>query len=145
MAQIKCVCISTERKTSANNIHECQAALDGLAGDIHQGQGPRQVSMLPLDAVETFFSENNESIRYGRFGENLVIDGLDWPSLRVGDLLRADTVLLKIVRLGAGGPKSDAYKGKKVCAPMEKKFIFCQILQEGTLREGMAIAKEEQS
>lgn len=145
MAQIKCVCISTERKTSAQNIHECRAALDGLAGDIHQGQGPRQVSMLPLDAVQTFFSENSTSIRYGRFGENLVIDGLDWPSLQVGDLLRADTVLLKIIRLGAGGPKSDAYKGKKVCTPMKKKFIFCQILQEGTLREGMEIAKEDQS
>lgn len=144
MAQIRCVCISTARKTSAQNIHECRAALDGLAGDIHQGQGPRQVSMLPLDAVQTYFSKNNESIQYGRFGENLVVDGLDWPSLQVGDLLRADTVLLRLIRLGAGGPKSDTYKGKKVCAPMEKDFIFCQILQEGTLCEGMEIIKEEQ-
>ena len=143
MAQIKCVCISTKRKTSAQNIHQCQAALGGLSGDIHQGMGDRQVSMLPMDAVEAYFTKKGDPIQYGRFGENLVVEGLDREHLQEGDLLRAGTVLLKIVRLGAGGPKSDAYKGEKVCAPMEKHFIFCKILQEGLLQEGMDMAKEE--
>lgn len=143
MAQIKCVCISTERKTSAEDIHQCQAALDGLAGDIHKGHGPRHVSMLPMDAVQTYFTEKGTPIQYGRFGENLVVEGLDWEHLQEGDRLRAGNVQLEIIRLGAGGPKSDAYKGKKVCAPMERYFIFCKILQEGTLQEGMDITKEE--
>lgn len=143
MARIRCVCISTKRKTSAENIHQCQATLEGLEGDIHQGHGHRHVSMLPLDAVQSYFSEKETPIHYGRFGENLVVEGLEWAHLQEGDLLRAGTVLLKIVRLGAGGPKSDAYKGEKVCAPMERYFIFCKILHEGTLCEGMDIAKEE--
>lgn len=143
MAQIKCVCISTKRKTSAENIRQCQATLEGLAGDIHQGHGHRHVSMLPLDVVQAYFTEKGSPIQYGRFGENLVVEGLGWEDLQEGDLLRAETVRLEIVRLGAGGPKSDAYKGEKVCAPMERYFIFCKILQEGTLREGMDIAKEE--
>ncbi len=143
MAQIKCVCISTERKTSAKDIRRCQAALDGLAGDIHQGKGVRQISLLPMDCVYTYFTEKGEPIQYGRFGENLVIGGLDWDALQEGDLLRAGTALLEIIRIGAGGPKSDAYKGEKVCAPMEKLFVFCKILQEGMLQEGMEIVKED--
>lgn len=143
MAQIKCVCISTKRKTSAENIHQCQAALDGLEGDIHKGHSDRHVSMLPMDAVQTYFAEKGESIQYGRFGENLVVEGMEWTHLQEGDLLRTGTVQLEVIRLGAGGPKSDAYKGEKICAPMEKLFIFCKILQEGTLREGMDIAKED--
>lgn len=142
MAQIKCVCISTKRKTSAQNIHQCQAALDGLSGDVHQGMGERQVSMLPMDAVEAYSAEKGTPIQYGRFGENLVVEGLDWDSIQKDDLLRIGHVLLKVVRLGAGGPKSEAYKGEKVCAPMEKQFIFCKILQEGLLQEGMDIVKE---
>lgn len=33
MAKILCVCISKERKTSSQNIHECEATLQGLVGD----------------------------------------------------------------------------------------------------------------
>ena len=117
--------------------------MDGLDGDIHQGKGPRQISLLPMAQVSAYFAEKGEPIQYGRFGENLVVDGLNWGTLREGDFLRAGSVLLEIIRIGAGGPKSDAYKGEKVCAPMEKLFIFCKILQEGMLREGMEITKEE--
>lgn len=143
MARIQCICISTERKTSAKNIRQCRACIDGLDGDIHQGKGLRQISLLPMDQVSAYFAEKGASIQYGRFGENLVIDGLDWETLQEGDLLRAGCVLLEIIRIGAGGPKSDAYKGEKVCAPMEKLFIFCKILQEGMLQEGMEITKED--
>ena len=34
MAKILCVCISKERKTSSQNIHECEADLQGLVGDV---------------------------------------------------------------------------------------------------------------
>ena len=38
MAKILCVCISKERKTSSQNIHECEADLQGLVGDVHYGR-----------------------------------------------------------------------------------------------------------
>ena len=51
-------------------------------------------------------------------------------------------VLLEVVRIGAGGPASDAYKGEKVCTPMEPWFVFCQILEAGRLREGEIILQQ---
>ncbi len=143
MGIVKYVCISTERKKSAKNVHQCQAKCEGIVGDVHYGKGEKQVSLLPLERVGPYFAARKEPILPGRFGENLLTKGLDWESIQVGDWLRAGEVFLEVVRLGAGGPASDAYQGEKVCSPMEEFFIFCKILQEGTLKEDIPIAKEE--
>lgn len=143
MAQIKCVCISTRRKSSAENVHQCQATLKGLEGDIHFGMGEKQVSLLPMEQVGKYFAGRGEDVLYGRFGENLVVEGLRWDELRKGDRLRTEDVLLEIVRIGAGGPASDSYRGEKVCSPMEEFFVFCKILKEGMLREEAAIREEK--
>ena len=56
MAKILCVCISKERKTCSQNIHECEADLQGLVGDVHYGMGRRnQVSLLPYEKVKEYF------------------------------------------------------------------------------------------
>lgn len=141
MALIKCVCISNRRKSSAENVHQCMATREGLMGDIHFGMGEKQVSLLPAKQVEAYFADRREEVLYGRFGENLVVEGLDWDDLREGDRFRLNEVILEIVRIGAGGPESDAYQGEKVCTPMEEFFVFCKILQEGMLKEGITIFK----
>ena len=140
MAKILCVCISKERKTSSQNIHECEATLQGLVGDVHYGMGGRrQVTLLPYEIVKPYFDEAGESVRYGRFGENLLVEGLDWNAIVEGSRFRCGDVLLGAVKIGAGGPASDAYKGEKVCSPMEPWFVFCQIIEAGKLREGEEI------
>ena len=140
MARILCVCISKERKTSSQNIHECEADLQGLVGDVHYGMGERrQVTLLPYEKVKPYFDETGQPVRYGRFGENLLTEGLDWNVIEEGSRFRCGDVLLEVVRIGAGGPASDAYKGEKVCSPMELWFIFCQIIEPGILKEGAEI------
>ena len=56
-----------------------------------------------------------------------------------GSRFRCGDVLLEAVKIGAGGLASDAYKGEKVCSPMEPWFVFCQIIEAGKLREGEEI------
>ena len=143
MAKILCVCISKERKTCSQNIHECEADLQGLVGDVHYGMGGRkQVSLLPYEKVKEYFEQSEEDFRYGRFGENLLVEGINWNSIAEGNRFRCGDVLLEAVRIGAGGPASDAYKGEKVCTPMEPWFVFCQILEAGRLREGEIILQQ---
>lgn len=138
MGILKCVCISKERKTSAQNVRRCQAKTEGLVGDVHYGFDKKQVSLLPYEIVKTYFEERNEEILYGRFGENLVADGIDWEAIRPGSRIRCGQVVLQVEKIGAGGPASDAYKGKKVCTPMEPYFVFCKVLEEGFLEEETA-------
>ena len=140
MAKILCVCISKERKTCSQNIHECEADIQGLVGDVHYGMGGRrQVTLLPYEKVKPYFDETGQPVSYGRFGENLLTEGLDWNVIEEGSRFRCGDVLLEVVRIGAGGPASDAYKGEKVCSPMEPWFIFCQIIEPGILKEGAEI------
>lgn len=144
MGIIKCVCVSTRRKSAAQNIHTCQVKEQGLVGDIHYGMGRKpSVSMLPYEEVRDFFEQQGQEILYGRFGENLVVEGLEWEGLAIGDLLYSSDVVLEVVRIGAGGPASEVYKGEKVCAPMEPHFVFCRVRQEGILAEDSEIRKQE--
>ena len=142
MGILKCVCIRRERKTSAQNVHRCSVTLDGLVGDIHYGFEKKQVSILPYDKIKAYFDAAGTGICYGRFGENLVAEGIDWEKICPGDSLRCGDIVLGVVKIGAGGPASDAYKGEKVCSPMEPDFVFCKVLQEGTLQENDKIYLE---
>ena len=68
MAKILCVCISKERKTSSQNIHECEATLQGLVGDVHYGMGGRrQVTLLPYEKVKPYFDETGEACQVWTF------------------------------------------------------------------------------
>ena len=139
---IRGVCIDRQRKARAERVHVCTAVVQGLEGDVHCGRGERQVSLLPAEQTAAWFRGRQEEIRFGWFGENLTVEGLDWGSMREGRRLRSGDVLLEIVKVGAGGPASDAYQGEKVCAPMEKWFVFCRILTPGILREDTQIGWE---
>lgn len=141
MGTLKCVCVSKERKTSARSVRQCRADKDGLVGDIHYGFDKKQVSLLPYDRVKAYFDETGSEICYGRFGENLVAEGIEWAGIHLGDRFCCGDVVLEVVKTGAGGPASDAYKGKKVCSPMEPDFVFCRVLQGGILAEGQKIKK----
>ncbi|MDO5424590.1 MAG: MOSC domain-containing protein [Eubacteriales bacterium] len=144
MGCVRGVCISKARKTSAERVGRCMAEEKGLVGDIHYGFGDKQVSLLPYDRVKGYFEEAGEAVRFGRFGENLVAEGIDWDEIRVGSRFVCGEALLEVVKIGAGGPASEAYKGEKVCTPMEPYFVFCKVIKGGELREGSPIQKEEE-
>ena len=101
MAKILCVCISKERKTCSQNIHECEADLQGLVGDVHYGMGGRkQVSLLPYEKVKEYFEQSEEEFRYGRFGENLLVEGINWISIAEGNRFRCGDVVLELTQIG---------------------------------------------
>lgn len=135
MGILKCVCISSERKTSARSVGHCSVTLDGLVGDVHYGYEKKQVSLLPYDRIKSYFDETGAEICYGRFGENLVVEGIDWDGICPGDCFGCRDAVLEVVKIGAGGPASDAYKGEKVCSPMEPYFVFCKVRKGGELQE----------
>ena len=96
MAKILCVCISKERKTCSQNIHECEADLQGLVGDVHYGMGGRkQVSLLPYEKVKEYFEQSEEEFRCGRFGENLLVEGINWNSIAEGNRFRVEMYFWK--------------------------------------------------
>ncbi len=128
------IAISKEWKAMGKPVSECEICKEGLVGDIHYGSRKSPVTILPYERVQDYFADQDEELWCGRFGENLLVEGLDWDSLEIGTRLTFGDVILEIERISAGGPKSEAYKGFKVCSPMEPWFLFCRVVQGGWIR-----------
>lgn len=142
MGILKCVCISKQEHQSAKNIHQNNVTPSGLSGDIHCGNGVKQISMLPYEVVKYFFEQKNEPICYGRFGENLVVEGLDWSDIHVGDKFRCEDVMLEVSKIGAQWEGMEEFTEETVCSPMEEFFVFCRVKHAGILTEGEPIYKD---
>ncbi|MCB5598977.1 MOSC domain-containing protein, partial [Thomasclavelia ramosa] len=55
----------------------------GIEGDAHAGKWHRQVSLLSFDKIEDFRARGAE-VEDGAFGENLVVQGIDFATLPIG-------------------------------------------------------------
>ena len=141
MSILICVCVSTEKEDRAKNIHQANVVPSGISGDMHCGSGKKQVSMLPYEKVKEYFEAKNEPVCYGRFGENLVVEGLDWSEIQVGDKFRCEDVLLEVTQIGSSMPEMKGASNETVCAPMKQWFVFCKVKHVGILTEGEQFIK----
>ena len=104
-------------------------------GDAHAGHWHRQVSLLSYDKVEEF-NKRGADVKDGAFGENLVVEGLDFRSLPVGTRLYAGDVVLEMTQIGKECHSHCAiYKRMGECI-MPREGVFAEVLQEGVIRPG---------
>ncbi len=100
---VKAVCISVKKGTQKRAVEQARLiAGHGIDGDAHAGKWHRQVSFLSGDRVEEF-KARGAKVGDGAFGENLVVDGIDFKSLPVGSIIRVGGADLG----GAGLPNSN--------------------------------------
>jgi len=71
----------------------------GIEGDAHAGPGDRQVSILPVESIEAF-RRAGADVSFGDFGENLVVEGIDFGAIGIGTTIEAGTALLSLARIG---------------------------------------------
>ena len=97
---VKAICISDKRGIEKRAIEEGHFLVDfGIEGDAHAGHWHRQVSLLSYDKVMAF-NERGANVIDGAFGENLVVEGIDFRSLPVGTRLYAGDVQLEMTQIG---------------------------------------------
>ncbi len=96
--RVRAVCVSRARGTEKQAVPEGHFLVDfGIQGDAHAGNWHRQVSLLSYDKVEAF-NQRGAGVADGAFGENLVVEGIDFASLPVGTILCAGTVQLEMTQ-----------------------------------------------
>ncbi|MFR2645043.1 MAG: MOSC domain-containing protein [Blautia coccoides] len=116
--------------------------LQGLVGDVHYGMGGRkQVSLLPYEKVKEYFEQSEEEFRYGRFGENLLVEGIDWNSI-AEEQISLWRCTSGSSQDGAGGPASDAIREKRYARPWNPGLYSVRFLEAGRLREGEIILQQ---
>jgi MOSC domain-containing protein YiiM len=117
----------------------------GLAGDAQRqrfhGGANRAVCILSVAEVRSIERDGVRGLVPGSFGENLLIDGLDFGALRPGDRLAiGDEVVIEVhgVREPCG-----------TLRPLDRRFpdlmagrsgFVCKVVREGRVANGDAVA-----
>ena len=91
-ATVKAVCISRAKGTPKEPVPHIDLIEDyGIEGDAHAGKWHRQVSLLSYETIENFKAEMagaSPLVTDGSFGENIIIEGIDFKNLSVGTKLQ---------------------------------------------------------
>lgn len=107
----------------------------GLDGDAHAGDWHRQVSLLSADEIAAF-NARGADVAPGAFGENLVVEGIDFRTLPVGTLLRCGDVLLEVTQIGKACHHHCAIFHKMGDCIMPREGIFARVLEGGCIAVG---------
>jgi len=142
MGTVRAVCISTEKGTAKRDVGRAELVEQhGLKGDAHAGNGPRQVSLLSLQKIETFRA-TGAKVEYGDFGENIVADGIDFASLPIGARLRCGEVLMEMTQIGKECHNRCAIFHHIGDCIMPREGVFAIVLRGGTIQTGDEINAE---
>lgn len=133
---VKAICISDIRGIEKHTIPEGHFIPDfGIEGDAHAGKWHRQVSLLSYDKVKAF-NERGANVGDGAFGENLVVEGLDFRNLPVGTTFYAGTAVLRMTQIGKECHSHCAIYQRMGECIMPREGVFAEVIKEGIIRPG---------
>lgn len=137
MGKIVAVCMSEARGTEKKNIGRATLRADwGLKGDAHAGDWHRQVSLLSYDKVQEF-NARGAGVTDGAFGENLLVEGIDFRSLPVGTRLLCGDAVLEITQIGKECHHGCAIRQRVGDCIMPREGVFARVIRGGTVETGM--------
>lgn len=137
MPTITAVCISPERGTQKVNVkHGTLIENWGLKDDAHAGNWHRQVSLLSADKVKEF-NEKGANVDDGAFGENILVEGIDFASLPVGTCLRCGEAVLEITQIGKECHHDCVIRQRVGDCIMPRQGVFAKVLHGGDISVGM--------
>ena len=101
-AVVHSINISTQGGVPKLPINKAQIKFEGVGGDFNKFRtekknsiGTRAVTLFSLEQIEKLKSEGH-SIDVGTTGENITIEGVDWPSLEVGDRMMIGEAMIEL-------------------------------------------------
>ena len=130
------VCVSREKGTQKQNVGSAHFIEDfGIEGDAHAGKWHRQVSLLSGEKIDAFRAKGAE-VEDGAFGENLVVEGIDFAKLPVGTRFRCGEVVLELTQIGKECHNGCAIFQKMGECIMPREGVFTRVLKGGKVSVG---------
>lgn len=135
MGKVIAVCISEIKGVQKRNIHTANVIENfGIKNDAHAGNWHRQVSLLSYDKIEEF-KARGAVVDDGAFGENLVVQGIDFRNCPIGTQFRCNDVILELTQIGKECHSGCAiYKAMGDCI-MPREGVFTRVLHGGVISE----------
>lgn len=136
MGKVIAVNISEKKGTKKKNIHSVKIIEGfGLENDAHGGDWHRQVSLLSFDKIEAFRAKG-ATVEDGDFGENLVVEGIDFKNLPIGTRLKCNDVVLEMTQIGKECHHGcEIFKAMGDCI-MPREGVFAKVINGGVISEG---------
>jgi molybdenum cofactor synthesis domain-containing protein len=145
MGKVLAVCASPGKGTAKRDVGKAELiAGHGIASDAHADPWHRQVSLLSFNKIEDFRAKG-AVVENGAFGENLVVEGIDFRKLPVGTVLECAGALLEITQIGKECHGHCAiYEAMGDCI-MPREGAFAKVLRGGFISAGdeMKTVKKE--
>ena len=136
MGKVLAVCLSSKKGTAKQNAGKAEFVIDiGLAGDAHAGSGHRQVSLISHEKIEAFRAKGAK-VEDGAFGENLVVEGIDFRGLPVGTILECNDVILEITQIGKECHSRCAIFDLMGDCIMPREGVFARVVHGGFISVG---------
>lgn len=136
MGKVDAVCISEKKGTQKINI--CKADFienHGIKNDAHAGNWHRQISLLSKDKIDAFRAKGID-IPYGAFGENLVVEGIDFAKLPIGTKFQCSEVVLELTQIGKKCHNECEIFRKVGDCIMPREGVFARVLHGGVIEIG---------
>ncbi len=141
MPQVKAVCMSANKgiKKETSSIFLIENL--GVEGDFHaKRDSDRQVSILTYEIFNNKKIEllkNNIEITYGIFGENIIIDGINFYDIKKGTKIIFDNgVELEVKIIGKDCTSPCIIQQKTGSCIMPEFGIFCKVIKGGIIKNG---------
>jgi MOSC domain-containing protein YiiM len=136
MGKVIAVCTSPQKGTQKKNIGEALFMEDfGIQGDAHAGKWHRQVSLLSYDKIEEFRQKGAE-VGDGAFGENLVVEGIDFKRHPVGTRFQCKDVVLEMTQIGKECHHGCEIFQKMGDCIMPREGVFARVIKGGKIAVG---------
>ena len=145
MGRITAICVSERKGTQKHYVEQAEfRAEHGIVGDAHAGPWHRQVSLLNKEKIDAFRARGAK-VGDGAFGENVIVEGIDFASLPLGVKFRSGDVLLEMTQIGKECHAHCAIYAAVGDCIMPREGVFCRVLQGGTVHVGdmLEITEEE--
>jgi molybdopterin-guanine dinucleotide biosynthesis protein A len=138
--RIVALATSTEKGTVKTRIPAARFIREhGIEGDAHAGPGPRQVSFLGASDIRAMEAALGQSLGFGRFGENVVVDGCDPRGIAAGDLLvLGESVVVEVMAMGKECHRGCEIRRLAGDCIMPRHGVFGRVALGGETREGAA-------
>lgn len=136
MGKVMAVCISEKKGTQKIDIQKAEFIEDyGIKNDAHAGNWHRQISLLSKDKIEAFRAKGID-IPYGAFGENLVVEDIDFAKLPIGTKFQCNDVILELTQIGKKcHNECEIFKQVGDCI-MPREGVFSKVLHGGVIEVG---------
>ena len=107
----------------------------GVEGDFAKG-GDRQVSLLTADARKAVEAQSARGLCFGRFVENILVDGLNPEEMREGALLYIGGAVLQVSPSKKKCHDGCAIRLENARCPLSECVRFAAVIEGGLVRIG---------